>query len=529
MVTPSLRKYRRFFSSSHSLSLINFLMDTWNSRRSAILSSKAICSSSQPLASSTGIRILENGGNAADAAVAMAAVLNLTEPCSTGIGGDAFALYYEAKTKKVHCLQGNGASPRALTLEYLNSIGIGVGEGLKPWDSRCGLCVTVPGAAALWEDMVVSHGKLTLNQVLAPAISLAENGFPLSPVTAEYWKDSFIQGEEANRIFRPNGAPVKPGQLFKNPDLANTFRSLAEQGAKKGFYSGPIAEAIVEAVREIGGVMSLDDLISHSTQHEDPISTVYKGLRIYQTPPPSHGLCVLVALNLIQACEKRLNLAQAGTHCSSQNSLSFEPNWELRANPEATHLVIEAMRRAFADGLEFIGDPLNNTNRIPTDILLSQEYADTRSQEISLDTATSVRAGDISFFQHGETVYFSVVDDEGNACSFINSNYMGFGTGMVPKNTGFTLQNRGFNFSLQPGHNNQVAPRKRPYHTIIPSLATFEEDGSLFGVFGNMVSPSIHFSFVFYSMLPGRIHAADGSRAAHSKLGGSSAEPARSL
>jgi gamma-glutamyltranspeptidase/glutathione hydrolase len=471
-------------------------MDTWNSRRSAILSTKAICASSQPLASATGIKILEQGGTAADAAVAMAAVLNLTEPCSTGIGGDAFALYYEANSKKVHCLQGNGASSADLTLEFLNSHGMGIGEGLQPWNCRSGLCVTVPGAAALWEDILSRHGRMRLEQVLQPAISLAENGFPISPVTAEDWNRGFLQGEEAHRVLKPGNNPVSPGQLFKNPDIANTFRRLSSLGAKNGFYSGPTAEAIIAAIKEIGGIMTLDDLQNHSTVFDSPISTVYKGVRVYQTPPPSHGLCVLLALNLIQEYEK-IN-GKALTEMNSQQSLDFhQPNWELRANPEAVHVAIESLRRAFADGLEYIGDPLHPSSPVPVDILLSEKYTKERVKEISPTQATPVKAGNISFYQQGETVYFNVIDSEGNACSFINSNYMGFGTGMMPKGTGFTLQNRGFNFSLVKGHPNAVGPRKRPYHTIIPSLATYENDGSLFGVFGNMVRRMKTLPFVF--------------------------------
>jgi gamma-glutamyltranspeptidase/glutathione hydrolase len=200
-------------------------MEHWNSRRSSIYSTKGICSSSQPLASAVGVKILQNGGNAADAAVAMAAVLNLTEPCSTGIGGDAFALYYEASTKKVHCLQGNGASAGAFTFQKLREKGFAY--DLKPLDPHSGLCVTVPGAAALWDDLVTIHGKLPLSTVLAPAIELAENGFPIHPVTSDAWNNAFIQGEEAIRVLRPNNSPVHAGQLFVNKDLAQTFRTGA--------------------------------------------------------------------------------------------------------------------------------------------------------------------------------------------------------------------------------------------------------------------------------------------------------------
>jgi gamma-glutamyltranspeptidase/glutathione hydrolase len=458
---------------------------TWTSRRSPILSVKGVCASSQPVASASGIKILEQGGNAADAAVAMAAVLNLTEPCSTGIGGDAFAFYFDAKTKKVSCLQGNGATPNSVTLEHLKSLGFGVGEGLKSWDCRSGLCVTIPGAAALWEDVSKHHGRLTLLDALKPAIDLAEGGFPIAPLTAVHWVEGFLQGSEAERVYKPNGQPVQAGQLFKNPDMAKTFRLLGTLGAKKGFYSGPVAEAIVEAVKEFGGTMTLEDLANHVTAFEEPISTVYRGVRIFQTPPPSQGLAVLLALNIIQEFDKMQNGKATGLTLSKDMSFgSFKPDWERRGNADEHHVAIEAMRRAYADSLQYIGDPRHS--EVPLNDLLSLQYAQHRAKEINIDSVTNVKAVDFSGFLNGETVYFCVVDGEGNACSMINSNYMGFGTGIVPKGTGFTLQNRGFNFSLTPGHSNVVGPSKRPYHTIIPSLATWESDGSLFGALGNM-------------------------------------------
>jgi gamma-glutamyltranspeptidase/glutathione hydrolase len=458
---------------------------TWTSRRSPVLSVKGVCASSQPLASASGIKILELGGNAADAAVAMAAVLNLTEPCSTGIGGDAFALYFDAKTKKVSCLQGNGAAPSGLTLEYLNSLGFGVGEGLKPWDCRSGLCVTIPGAAALWEDVIKQHGRLPLEDALKPAIDLAEGGFPIAPLTAVHWVEGFLQGNEAERVYKPNGQSVQAGQLFKNPDLATTFRLLGTHGAKKGFYSGPVAEAIVEAVKEFGGNMTLEDLTNHATASEEPISTVYRGVRIFQTPPPSQGLAVLIALNIIQELDKMQSETTKGHALSKEMSFgSFKPDWKRRGSADEHHVAIEAMRRGYADALQYIGDPRHA--EVPLNDLLSSPYAQSRAKEINKNSVSNVKSVDFSGFVNGETVYFCVVDSEGNACSMINSNYMGFGSGIVPKGTGFTLQNRGFNFTLTPGHNNVVGPNKRPYHTIIPSLATWESDGSLLGTLGNM-------------------------------------------
>lgn len=277
-------------------------LDVWNGRRSPVYSSKGVCSSTQPIASAIGAKVLSHGGNAADAAVAMAAALNVLEPCSTGIGGDAFVLYYEAKTKEVHCLQGNGASSANISLDMLKKRGIGIGPGLSPLPFRSGLCVTVPGAPALWEDVIVKFGRRSLSDALEPAITLAREGFPVSAVTAEQWQhtNTVLQNYEANRVFKPWGRYPKAGEIFKNPDLATTFETIAKHGVRKGFYSGRIGEAIVQAVKDYDGVLDLEDLAHHSTAEEKPISRVFRGYRVYETPPPTHGLAVLVALGILE-------------------------------------------------------------------------------------------------------------------------------------------------------------------------------------------------------------------------------------
>ena len=439
--------------------------------RSPIYSSKGVCSSSQPLASAIGISILQKGGTAADAAVAMAAALNVTEPCSTGIGGDAFALYYDASNNgKVTSFQGNGATSADFTLELLAQRGYSVDS--QPLDPHSGLCVTVPGAAMLWEDLVKEHGKLSMIEVLEPAIKLGREGFPIGPITAKQWTTEFLQGEEAFRVFRPNGANPVVGQMFKNPDLANTFESVANHGVKNAFYSGTIADAIVEAVAAYGGVLNKSDLQAHKTAREAPISAVFKGIRVYETPPPTHGLAALIALSLIDKI-------------STANTETQQTCRQARGSIEEAHVGIECMRLAFADALRYICDP--KFHSVPVDVLLSDAYISERVKDF--DHAKSndhVNAGDLSAFENSDTVYFCVVDSYGNGCSMINSNYQGFGVGVVPKNCGFTLHNRGHNFSLIPGHRNVAAPRKRPYHTIIPGLATREGDGSLYAVFGNM-------------------------------------------
>eukprot|EP01031_Cornospumella_fuschlensis_P028243 gene28243-34107_t len=473
-------------------------MEYFHSRRSTVYAIKGVCCSSQSIASGVGVKILQAGGSAADAAVAMAATLNIIEPCSTGIGGDAFALYYEADSKRVHCLQGNGCSAADFTLEVLKSKGFA--HDLKPLPQHSGLCVTVPGAAALWDDLVTTYGSLSMQQVLQPAIDLAEQGVPIGQVTAEAWNKAFIQGDEAHRVLKPNGLPIKPGQVFKNQDLAATFKAVATHGAHRGFYQGRVAESIVEAVREFGGVLSLDDLKSHRTVVEDePISTVYKGLRIYQTPPPSHGLAVLLALNILSALEE---MQATGEKPGYQADASYPTPLATRYSAEHTHVLVEVMRRAYADAVHFIGDPHHASSaNMPLSYLLSSEYATSRAKEISLSQSTPVLpitpTSDLAFWEHynetlrtyfnaSDTVYLCVADAKGNVCSFINSNYMSFGTGIMPRGCGFTLQNRGFNFTLMPTHMNCAAGRKRPYHTIIPGMAVHEADGSFYAAFGNM-------------------------------------------
>lgn len=495
-------------------------MDAWNSRRSPILSVSGIAASSQPLASACGAKILEAGGTAADAAVAMAACCNVLEPCSTGIGGDAFALYFDSKTSKVTCLLGNGATSENLSLNVLASRGIGIQPGQKPLDPVSGLCVNVPGAASLWETLVQKHGKLSLRQVLNPAINMAEQGFPIAPITAFHWATGYLQGDEAHRVFRtrPDGYPVNKaypstGDVIRNADLGRTLRSLADHGAKAGFYNNYIGEAIVDACREYGGVLSAADLDAHVTRCVAPIRCKYKGKWIYECPPPTHGLAALLALNQLEELEKRKERREEKNWDSNIHSgTSFEgqekddptataPAPEVAAVVQQTHMELEVMRRAFVDALQFVGDISDGSSEMTASAaamlaeLLSCEHAarrvaDLNSEHISIDLLAEAQAhapapqqqqgrsemDTTAAYKQSDTVYFCVVDKDGNGCSFINSNYMGFGTGIVPKGCGFTLHNRGYNFSLDPNHINSLGPRKYCYHTIIPALLTSIKD-----------------------------------------------------
>jgi len=422
---------------------------------------------SQPLAVAAGLEILGKGGSAADASVAVAATLNVTEPTSTGIGGDMFALFFDAQSQQVNALNGSGRAPAALTLERLHAEGL---DALPPFHAYT---VTVPGACAGWCDLIEKHGSLPLSAILSPAIRLAEQGFPVTPITAHFWE----RGVERQLKSAPNGSELTnggrapaAGEIFRNPGLARTFRAIAESG-RAAFYQGEIAEAIASVVQQAGGCLSLDDLASHASTWETPLSVTYRDHRVYECPPNGQGLAALLALNILEGYDME----------------SLEP-----LSAERLHLEIEALRLAFADARWYVADP--EFHDLPLAELLSKWYADERRKLIDPRRAKMDQVRGMPLAS-SDTVYFSVIDAAGNACSFINSNYMGFGTGIVPKGFGFTLQNRGHNFDLDPAHPNSLAPRKRPYHTIIPAMATRERDGSLFasfGVMGGFMQPQGH-------------------------------------
>ncbi len=418
---------------------------SFSSHRSPVYARRGIVAASQPLAVAAGLEILSQGGNAADAAVAAAAALNVTEPTSTGIGGDCFALYYQAQTGQVSALNGSGRSPASLSLARLQREGFT--EGLPPYHAYT---VTVPGACAGWCDLVQQFGKLTLDKILAPAIRLAEQGFPVSPITSHFWQLGAMKqlsSAPGGQELTIEGRGPRPGEIFRNPGLARALQKIASEG-KEGFYQGEIAEAIDSVVQAAGGCLSVMDLAQHQSTWENPIHTNYRGVNIWECPPNGQGLTALLALNILEG----FDLAALPT-LSSQR----------------LHLMIEALRLAFADTNWYVADPAFSP--IPLQEILSKSYACERRKLIHPDRA-AIDQKKGSPVAASDTVYLSVVDQQGNACSFINSNYMGFGTGIVPSGWGFSLQNRGHNFSLEPGHPNVLAPGKRPYHTIIPALAT---------------------------------------------------------
>ncbi|KAF7593060.1 hypothetical protein BBP40_012077 [Aspergillus hancockii] len=471
----------------------------FSSRRSTVHSTDGIVTCTQPLAAAAGQRILREGGNAADAAVAV------------GIGGDMFCLFYDAKTKKVHSLNGSGRYPANATLERVRS-------DLKVDPSVAGtipmksvLAVTTPGAAAGWVDTVekFGSGKLSLEQILLPAIELGEKGFAVSELSSFFWNESedllrqaspnahemLKQDQKAKDGFR---APL-PGEILKNPTLAQTFRSLAANG-KKGFYEGRVAEELVKVVQDLGGYITLDDLMYHAetgTQETEAISLKFtgqniaekqsegtdgednQGVEIWEHPPNGQGIVALMALGILEELE-RTNRIPKFTE-DQHNSTEY------------LHAVIESLRIAFADASWWVTDP--DVEKVPSSELISKAYLAERAKLFNPNKATDILDHGSPAHNHCDTVYFAVTDKEGNGISFINSNYAGFGTGIIPKGCGFTLQNRGANFSLSPGHPNVLAPRKRPYHTIIPAMITNVSDGSLhsvYGVMGGFMQPQGH-------------------------------------
>lgn len=424
--------------------------------RSTVFGSKGAVACEHPLAALTGIRTLEDGGNAADACVAMAASMTVLAPMMTGMGGDAFLLLYESETGYVQGANGAGRAPRSATIEELRS------RGIQSIPERGGLTVTVPGAVRLWEDVANILGNLPLARLLEPAWELAEEGYPVSELVARYWEvsEALLLGNEAARAaFLPEGRAPKPGEVFYQEDLARTLAAVAEGGAD-AFYTGEISRSIARSVQEAGGYLDEEDLATHETLWVEPIHTDYRGIRVYEIPPPGQGIAALQMLNVLE-----------GFDLASLDALGAE----------RIHLETEAKKLAFRDLYEKVGDP--EFEKIPSRELISKDYAARLRENISPTPA----AGPAPEPALGnDTVYLCAVDAEGNGCSFINSLYKWFGSGIVAPGTGVCLQNRGYSFRLDEGHPNALAPGKRPLHTIIPGLATSSATGVLWAVFGVM-------------------------------------------
>ncbi|MGF1470638.1 MAG: gamma-glutamyltransferase [Rubrobacteraceae bacterium] len=424
--------------------------------RSTVFGRRGAVACEHPSAALAGIRVLDAGGTAADACVAMAACMAVLSPMMTGMGGDAFLLYYEAGTGRVLGANGSGRAPGSATIEQLR------GRGLEAVPERGGLPITVPGAVRLWEAAANALGRRPLRELLAPAYELADEGYPVSEVVSRYWarnEELLRENEAAAETFLPGGRPPKAGEIFRQPDLAVTLATVARNGAD-AFYNGEIAASIAQAAQGAGGYLAEEDLSAHETAWVTPISTGYRGVRVYEIPPPGQGVAALQILNILEGFE----LA------------SLEPSGAGRI-----HLEAEAKKLAFRDLHGEVGDP--DFAEVPTERLLSKEYAAGLRTSISASGATASLSPELG----DDTTYLCAVDAEGNGCSFINSLYKEFGSGVVAPRTGVCLQNRGYSFRLEPGHPNALAPGKRPLHTIIPGLAT--RDGDLWATFGVMGGP----------------------------------------
>lgn len=437
----------------------------FNSRRSMVSARRGMVAASNPLAAQAGLNILRQGGNAADAAVATSSVMNVMEPGACGIGGDCFALYFDAKTKTVTVLNGSGRAPAGLQLEDVRKQGW---AEMNPFHAHA---VTVPGAVRGWYDLLQQHGTMSLADVLVDAIHYAGDGYPTAPVFGTRWSraGAFLKKAANAEDYLPGGEPPQPGQVVQLPGLAKTLRMIAE-GGPEAFYTGPVADAIVLSLQEQGGVMTHEDLKYHHSTWDEPILTNYHGVTVYECPPNGQGLTALLAMNIASNFDLK--------------SLAWD-------SPERLHFMVESMRLAWVDARQYIADMA--TDPAPVDFLLSRAYAEERAKLISPDkTMTPPPYGKLP--KASDTIYLCAVDGEGNACSFIKSLYMGFGVGIVAKGTGVWLQNRGAGFSLELGHPNALAGGKRPYHTIIPGMALREgEFWATFGVMGGFMQPQGHF------------------------------------
>jgi len=434
----------------------------FRSRRSVVMANRGMVATSQPLAAQAGLRVLQDGGNAVDAAVATAAVLNVVEPMSTGIGGDAFALLYLASEGTVRAYNASGRAPAAATHERMVSL---CPKGL-PQTSP--LTITVPGTVDGWAALLQAHGTLSLADALAPAIRYAEEGFPVSEVIGQQWAQAsgkLRRDEGAAATYLIGGRAPRIGQLFRQPDLARTLRDIAAAGAS-AFYRGPLAERIASWVQQKGGLLTAADLAEHVSTWETPLEVSYRGCRLLECRPNGQGLVALQALGILDA----FDLASM--------------RWGFC---DTLHLQIEALKLAFGDAERYVADPAQVA--VPVAGLLSGAYLASRRSMIHPRRASAGYAPGLPGTA-GDTVYVSAVDEQRNAVSFINSLYQAFGSGLVVPGTGIALQNRGALFSLDPEHPNCIAPGKRPYHTIIPALLFQGRQLLLsFGVMGGFMQP----------------------------------------
>jgi gamma-glutamyltranspeptidase/glutathione hydrolase len=441
--------------------------------RSKVATKYGIVAASQPLAAQAGVQMLERGGNAVDAAIAANAVMALVEPHYNGIGGDLFAIYYEARTGKLYGLNAGGWAPAGLTPEFLKAKGIVrmPGGGIHS--------VTVPGAVAGWDAMRARFGKLPMADLLAPAIFYADDGFPVTDVIADHWAGGAARlaaDPLAAETFLPNGRAPRAGEVFRNTRLAGTLRLIAQKGAA-GFYEGKTAEAIVAVSRVKGGAMTLADLKDYKPEWVDPISTTYRGWTVYELPPNTQGIAALIMLNIME----RYPIAESGFQTAS-----------------TMHVEIEAKKLAYADMIRYVADP--HFSNVPVAPLLGKEHGVERARLIdprkaACDVQPSRLPG-LTTSSGGDTIYLSAIDRDGNIVSLIQSLYSSFGSGIVPPDTGVMLHNRGALFTLEPGHPNLLAGRKRPLTTLVPAFMSKGDVKIGFGIMGGFNQAQAHAQFV---------------------------------
>ncbi len=436
--------------------------------RSEVIAQNGMVATSQPLCTQVGIDILKNGGNAMDAAIACNACLGLMEPTGCGIGGDIFAIVWDAKTKKLHGLNGSGRSPISLTREWF------VENNHDKIPSHGALPISVPGTVKGWYDLHDRFGKLPMKTILQPAIDYAKDGFPVSELIAYYLGRSgpfLSKYPNFAETYMPSGKMPAKGEIFKNPFLASTYEKIAAGGAD-AFYKGPIAETIANHIKEQGGFITTEDLAAHQSEWIEPVSTNYRGYDVWELPPNGQGIAALQILNILEGYD----LKQYG--------------WD---SPEYVHLFTEAKKLAFEDRAKYYADP--DFNKIPVKELISKSYAKKRRALINEDRAA--RRYDPGNLEHGETIYLTTADKDGNMVSLIQSNFRGMGSGITPPELGFVLQDRGELFTLEEGHFNVYEPGKRPFHTIIPAFIT--KDGQpwvSFGLMGGAMQPQGHAQIV---------------------------------
>lgn len=434
------------------------------SKRNLLYSNRGMVATSQPLAAQAGLDMLKKGGNAVDAAIATAACLTVVEPTSNGIGGDAFAILW--MEGELHGLNASGPAPEALSLEYFKK------QGLKEMPSLGALPITVPGAPAAWAALSQRFGNLSLQTVLNPAIQYARSGFPVAPSTAYFWKRAYqnalrnYQGDVFEpwfQTFAPEGRAPRSGEIWSSKSHGKTLAAIAKSEGRD-FYEGELAEKIESFLWKHQGKLTKKDLEKYKVRWEKPISVSYRGYEVWETPPNGQGLIALQALAILQGIELS----------------SVE-------NEKAVHSIIEALKLSFSDGKAYIADP--DHMEVSVENLLSEKYVQSR-RDLIRDTALMPEAG---VPPRGGTVYMAAADGDGNMVSMIQSNYMGFGSGVVVPETGIALHNRGHNFSLNPRHPNCLTPGKRPYHTIIPGFLTKDQKPiGPFGVMGGFMQPQGH-------------------------------------